>query len=1173
MNVNNNVTNLTLVYAPEMPAVIPMRVLFSRAFDKLVKVTRFILRGIFVAFIWLVMLPYFTIWIWRLYFWIGETFAYKANGLETPIWNSTSFFESRYNLTLTSTTTSTPTSTSTSTSIPAPVQAPASAPAQGADTALDGVSLLLFLVVSPEHQWISKFIMDCFEGQIISSVVVVVFVALFLLREWVLQNQQGDRARAAVDDAVVPPVGAEMDDPEFIVEHAVERLIAVQHHMEAVVEGEADLGNDSDSDDEDDNEDNGEDQENIPGDQAPAQEPIPPRPGIVPHAAPVAPIADLQPPLVPLAAEQNDDLDEFNMEELDGILEVIGMHGSFLKLLQNSLLMSALICASLGAGVWIPFTIGKTILLMSPLNVLRFPLAALGHLTDPILDYFFDHILPHTGATIPKAITDSQPLEVLYQDHILPAWNAIIEISASGAVQDVYSKDAVDTLVPGDQVSNATITANTTDPTMVHHVVQKWTEVAYGTSSGDKFAAIMLGYTILFTLALWCFARTRHAYGHTFARVARDVLRQQGLVLKIALFVTYEMIVFPLFCGAVIGLSILPMFKGSSIGLWIAFFKFSPNWSLILHWIVGTTFTYGFALFVRLCRKMVRPGAMWFLRDPNDEGVHPAREILERPALQHLRTLGQATVLYFTLIILGITFTTHSLNFLMKGVLPLRWPIDEPISDVPIDMLLCHLVLPLTARWLNPAARFKALFAAWLRALARWLRLSSFMYSSNGQRFYEEEGHFVYRSWQAWLLRWRPPMPGSDNTQNDAVGSGEELDIDAPVIFVPDGGLLRVPNTDLIFHLKDRRMLVPVDENGNALDPREDLPGEIDTLEAFRTRGRVGLVDPKENTVVIYAPPYFRYRLATFVVLLWISVMMFFVLSFVTPMVVGRAIFRLKTERHLNDIYSILVGVYSLRGLWYILDWIASKLQAIFSHGIRPINITNQFRGSSHFVKLGAKLIYFGLVFCVAMPFLLGFMVELYVILPLRNAMNDDFGVIFMVNWAVGLLYMKIIHRILSVVPNNRFAVDMNQVFNGTNVNNWDAMLATRRLILPFFMISVAMTCGPFIPAWIAAEALVKSFTALPSSEMAAENPEEPSLLEEVEENSTTIRRTRMYQKQRSMSVEPETENAHPLLRSNSRRVKDPPLWSDENAEADAIAYRTRLGRIRRLKAHDQGIE
>jgi len=509
-----------------------------------------------------------------------------------------------------------------------------------------------------------------------------------------------------------------MDAQEFIVEHAVERLIAVQHHVEAVVEGDADDSNsdsdsdndsdsDSDSDSDTDNEGNG-GRENDQGEQAPVQAEIPPIQAIARPVVPIAPIAALPPPARP-AGEQNDDMDDFNMDELDGILEVIGMHGSLWQLLQNSLLMSALICASLGAGVWLPFTIGKTILLMRLFNVLRFPLNVLSRLTDPILDYVFDHVLPSTSAAVSKAITtlNSKPLEILYQDYVLPMWSAIVEINASGISQDVHSNDittgALDSLGAG-QTLNATTTANTTNATFVQQVTLKWTEMAYGTSSGDKFAAIIIGYAILLVFAFWCYAQTRNAYRHTFARTARDVLRQQGLVLKvnikvlewrawtrlpfcpniissrvlkqIACFVAYEMLVFPLVCGVVIGLSTLPLFRGASIGTRIAFFKFSPNWSLIMHWMVGTAFTYGFALFVRHCRRIARPGAMWFLRDPNDEGVHPAREILERPALVHLRTLAQATLLYFSLIILGVTVTIHSVNLLFEDILPLRWPVE-----------------------------------------------------------------------------------------------------------------------------------------------------------------------------------------------------------------------------------------------------------------------------------------------------------------------------------------------------------------------------------------------------------------------------------------------------------------------------------------------------------------
>ncbi|KAF9128967.1 hypothetical protein BGW39_004579 [Mortierella sp. 14UC] len=1381
-----------------------------RAFDKVGNGIQFFLRGILVAFIWLVILPYFTIWIWRLYFWIGETFAFRANGLETPMWNSTTFFSSRHNLT-----------------------APSVA-STGQDKVVDGISVLLFQSIAPEYQWISKFILDCFEGQIISSVVVVAFVIIFLLREWVVQNQEAEVMRGPMDDAAAPILAGEDNVPGFNVEHAVEHLIAAHHHMEAVVEGEADSSDSSDSDDDTDSDmderrifsrpttssptdsvrpmdfpdpsstrmtqltpsiqeprpayfwetDNagegsssgstalppnsviasGDSSSTLPivrpstertfssdpttgiyastntldrsgrrpsalgvrsgqgvSFRAPEDLPSlndaashpPPRVGYVydashqtfhpdtrwvpaspsssgtpqasdlgwasapttapatapttapttassllniddayrangmrrpwviqntddegsssgnhgsqggdrqriyakdgtalywkpgvplsydniylnadggemsyaekvlkyeelcrtadivvtealpirwrptdapriqqppempealdararqrqemvrqinergirmrrngpvpapvpivrdPRAAPAVrppppppPARALRAPQAPARAAQDDQADDMNAElnedELDGILEVIGMHGPYWVLLQNSLLMSALMCASLGLGVWIPFMIGKTTLLMNPFNILRMPLDVLSRLTDPILDYVIDRVLPFAGATLSSIWSTLRslfspilspiigsslgsaalkPLDVLYEEQMVPLWKSFVEslvTGGGGVAQDGYSGASP----IGDIAQNITQGTLASNGTVVSQIARKWTELAYGSSPGDKAAAIAIGYFILFGLAFWYFIKTEHAYGTTFAKMTRDALRQQGLILRIAFFVAMEMIVFPLFCGVVIGLSTLPVFQGATVATRIAFYRYSPNWFLLMHWLVGTAFMFNFSLFVSVCRTVARPGVMWFIRDPNDQGFHPIREILERPFLWQLRKLGSGALTYLTLILLGITLTTQFVKVAMKGVLPLRWPVDEPISDLPIDLLLFHLVVPLTFRWLDPTNRVKNLFTAWWRQLSRWLRLSSFMYTTDNQRFYEEEGHVVYRTWKAWLLRSRPPIPGLDQNEGDTVGSGEELDIDAPVLFVRDGCWYRVPNTDRILQLKDRRVLVPVDENGNALDPNEDLPGVVDPLMDNLPRNRDDPsppVDPKEGTTIVYGPPNFKRRLIAFIILLWTSVMLFLVLSVVIPMVLGRAIFSLKSTRSVHDVYSFVVGIYILSGVWHAVDWTWAKVHTLYTRGTGPIDSRAVFRALWTTSKLVAKLTYFVIAFGILMPFTLGLMVELFVVLPLRNAIDEDASVIFMVDWAVGLIYMKIIHRILSVLPNNRFAIDMNRVFVGTDVHRWDVGLATRRLILPVFGMCALVVLGPFACAWIAAEAL-----------------------------------------------------------------------------------------------------
>src|ERR1700730_948365 len=40
---------------------------------------------------------------------------------------------------------------------------------------------------------------------------------------------------------------------------------------------------------------------------------------------------------------------------------------------------------------------------------------------------------------------------------------------------------------------------------------------------------------------------------------------------------------------------------------------------------------YCFAILLAGCRSILRPGAIWFIKDPQDQNSHPIRDILDRP--------------------------------------------------------------------------------------------------------------------------------------------------------------------------------------------------------------------------------------------------------------------------------------------------------------------------------------------------------------------------------------------------------------------------------------------------------------------------------------------------------------------------------------------------------------
>ena len=73
------------------------------------------------------------------------------------------------------------------------------------------------------------------------------------------------------------------------------------------------------------------------------------------------------------------------------------------------------------------------------------------------------------------------------------------------------------------------------------------------------------------------------------------------------------------------------------------------------------------------CRTIMRPGAMWFIKDPQDANAHPIRDILDRSALAHLRKILMSGVMYTLVVCLCVLSLAALLSIGNYAVLPLRW--------------------------------------------------------------------------------------------------------------------------------------------------------------------------------------------------------------------------------------------------------------------------------------------------------------------------------------------------------------------------------------------------------------------------------------------------------------------------------------------------------------------
>jgi E3 ubiquitin-protein ligase MARCH6 len=73
------------------------------------------------------------------------------------------------------------------------------------------------------------------------------------------------------------------------------------------------------------------------------------------------------------------------------------------------------------------------------------------------------------------------------------------------------------------------------------------------------------------------------------------------------------------------------------------------------------------------CRGVMRPGAMWFIKDPQDQNSHPIRDILDRPSPMQLRKIFVSAIMY-TLVVVCIVGSVAGLLWVgSRTVMPLRW--------------------------------------------------------------------------------------------------------------------------------------------------------------------------------------------------------------------------------------------------------------------------------------------------------------------------------------------------------------------------------------------------------------------------------------------------------------------------------------------------------------------
>jgi E3 ubiquitin-protein ligase DOA10 len=78
---NNYFIHGVSVYAPDMPARLPPVLLLRRLAQQSFFAVVFGIRAVAVAVVWLAVLPWITVWTWRMYFTMGDSTYVSASYL------------------------------------------------------------------------------------------------------------------------------------------------------------------------------------------------------------------------------------------------------------------------------------------------------------------------------------------------------------------------------------------------------------------------------------------------------------------------------------------------------------------------------------------------------------------------------------------------------------------------------------------------------------------------------------------------------------------------------------------------------------------------------------------------------------------------------------------------------------------------------------------------------------------------------------------------------------------------------------------------------------------------------------------------------------------------------------------------------------------------------------
>ena len=796
-------------------------------------------------------------------------------------------------------------------------------------------------------------------------------------------------------------------------------------------------------------------------------------------------------------------------EDLEGVMELIGMQGPLTNLLTNAMFASVFISCTIVIAVWIPFLLGKIalILLAHPITAIEAPLALINFTSNFIYDvlvlmtasimqwmilapamYMFNNwydvlppqisrssLLPSLDVSTNDLIRQSasrllktlratiQGTDVAYSTLTFDSHAAVRRLEnvslhfgqqilnalakatqhsfesfgdVLATIQDIqgYTISVIASFVPTASSlaalpsrimsANWTITFKTPGSALdISSVAPQWTAL-------DRSLATTIGYAFIALLGALYFMRlaplARSRQTRKIETVIMEILQQAGGITKVVLIISIEMLVFPLYCGLLLDVAMLPLFEDITVRDRFEWSQSSPWTSLFTHWFMGTAYMFHFALFVAMCRKMFRKGVLFFIRDPDDPTFHPVRDVLERSVISQLRKIISSAMIYGGLVIVCIGTLVWTLGYGLRGLLPVQWRPTGAANAFPFDLVIYMFIRPLAVKHFALADWLQDFYKVFFEKCARALRLTSFLF---GEDVEDERGAIERRGFSM-----------------------------QPV----HGKWLRVPAHDRVRVPRGVQAFVSVDQDGRRLDGSQEP--EYPEGRSFKD----------EDYRKVFVPHFFSLHLAAFIICLWSATAFIGILFTLLPLVIGRIALAVTFGRSavINDIYAFSIGILIVCGT--ILATIKTRgdvlktIRSSYQHSAAAMRANDRsldrFRAAARatynvaatYTPQALRCLYFYGVLGIVASATLSILLHLYVLGPIATFMyggQQPHIVKISESLVIGLQIVRVIGNILRDNGEWRSSRALESVLENGRYKPRIA-LANRHLFLPFVILT-----------------------------------------------------------------------------------------------------------------------